>query len=344
MKTFLRHSSLAIGLALALVGCGPSSQSEASSADTNTSVSVLLANHPAAATLRKMQTAALATRYSGVRRVEQSWRIDQQRSHLAYRESAAADGTGRFAVEPIALIAPAMAPSELAIWMMLQSARQGFLFRYRDVVIRDLRAFVRNYSITLVSASEQVAGRDCEEWSVQRRRDPLTIYTLAVDRETGLVLRSRQEDMAGQLLSLVEFESIDFAPTFTPAPAWHVSANDEAALPPGRAGAQLLGFEPRVPVTDGESFKLLESTRVTSLDPSGSGTIVWAKSVLTDGLEVVIFLHGGADPNARGNDVIRVSPPVGPWNHVEGSLRDQRVMAIGRVSSGDLLDLMETVL
>jgi hypothetical protein len=279
-----------------------------------------------------------------VRRVEQYWKIDKFRQTTVYREQVSADGTGQYTIEPLELVEPVVTPSELAVWLALQQSREGFLFRYRDLAVRDVPTFARNYSLLRLGTSAIVAGRDCEELVVQRRTNAKSLYTLAVDRETGLVLRCREETVEGALLGLMEFESIDFAPAFVPAPPWHNASNDEVALPAGPAGTQLLGFEPLLPDTDGDKFVLLETTKLTSLHPSGSGTITWAKAVLTDGLEVVVFLHAGADPNPPADDVMRVSPSVGPWSHVEGTLHGERVMAIGRVSAPDLLDLMESAL
>ena len=40
----------------------------------------------------------------------------------------------------------------------------------------------------------------------------------------------------------------------------------------------------------------------------------------------------------------RVAPSVGPWNHVEGTLRGERFMALGRASADELLDLIASTL
>ncbi|MCC7014882.1 MAG: hypothetical protein IT454_20135 [Planctomycetes bacterium] len=342
MKLSIRHSLACLGLALATVACAPSS--DAAAPKDESSVSIFLSSTPSGAAVRRMHEATLRTRYSGVRRVEQHWRVDKVREQLEYRESVACDGLGQFSLAPVEHVAPAISVSEEAIWTLLQEAREGFLFRYRDFAIRDVRAFARNYTITLLGTSVQVAGRDCDEMLVQRRKNANSLYTIAVDRGTGLVLRTRQTELDGTLIGVNEFESIDFAPTFQPPPTWHVASNSEQPLPPGSAGAQLLGFAPKLPTTDGGSFVLLDLTRISSVDPSGVGTLHWAKSTLTDGVEVVIFVHAGPDPSYTGDDAMRVSPSVGPWNHVDGTLQGERLMALGRVSSDELLDLMEAVL
>jgi hypothetical protein len=74
------------------------------------------------------------------------------------------------------------------------------------------------------------------------------------------------------------------------------------------------------------------------------GEVAWVKSTLTDGIEVVFVLHGGNDPSLVSEDVMRVAPSVGPWNHVEGTLNGERFMALGRASADELLDLIASTL
>lgn len=112
-------------------------------------------------------------------------------------------------------------------------------------------------------------------------------------------------------------------------------------MPAGHGAEQLLGFAPVHPLRAPTRFVVLDSTVVTSPDPNQPGTLSWSKTTLTDGVEVVFLLQGGPDGSAGGNDVVRVSPSVGPWNHVEGVLGGQRLMAMGRVSADELLDLLD---
>ncbi len=294
--------------------------------------------------LRRMNRAPLTVPHLGSRRVEQYWTVDGQPKQLAYREEVASDGTGRFSVQALGVTNPPMSMGEESVFVALQSARAGFVQRYRDFAVRDVDAFVRNYSIVDTGALVTVAGRSCNEFLVQRTTGHSVRYWIAVDRETALVLRTRHETAAGVLLGVVEFETLNLAPNFATV-AWHQPVTHEVPLSsdPSQALAQL-GFEPRLPHGDSAEFVLQSATVVTAPDPSGGAPRVWAKHALTDGAEIVFLLHGGADPAPGPDDVVVVAPPVGPWNTAEGSLHGELFTAMGRVSVDTLLDLLASTL
>lgn len=338
MRLSVHLGAALLGLAFGLAGCDASS-AQAGGAEQ---AFVLRAGQAGDPLLRKLQTAPTAVAYLGTRRIEQSWKIGDHDYVSSYREQVASDGKGRFALKTLELLAPVMPPSQEDLWRLLQESRAGFLFRYRDFRIHDPAQMARNYTLALLGSTCKVAGRDCDELSVALRGAAPFTYALAVDRETGLVLRCEQRDSEGGLMSLVEFESVEFAPQFDPQLEWHEPSNEEEALPLGARAVSTLGFVPRQPLTDGAKFRVLEASVVRSAEPSGAGELVWAKTVLTDGIESVIVLHGGPDTSAPAEDVVRISPSVGPWNHVEGTLHGERIMAIGRVSTVDLLDLVQS--
>lgn len=294
--------------------------------------------------LRRMSLASSTVAHSGVRRVEQRWRVDTIGKELIYREQVHSDGAGQFAIEAIELTAPPPSHNEEAIFLALQQARAGFVRRYRDFAVRDVDAFQRNYELFDTGVQVTVAGRLCQEYLVQRVVDHAVRYWIAVDLEHALVLRCRHETAAGELLGLVEFESIDLAPNFSQV-VWHQPVTDEAPLARDPAQARMqLGYEPRLPSTDGAHLRLLSASVVTAPDPNGGAPQKWAKHVLTDGVEVVFLLHGGPDPAPGRDDVVRVAPSVGPWNSAEGSLHGELFTTLGRVSVDELLDLLEAAL
>lgn len=294
--------------------------------------------------VRKMNRAPSVIAHRGVRRVEQYWTIEDQPRELRYRETVASDGAGRFAVDAFELSAPHSSPQQELIFIALQKAREGFVRRYRDFAVRDVDGFVRNYSMVSTGALVTVAGRVCDEYLVQRNVDGAVRYWIAVDRATALVLRTRHESATGALLGLVEFESLELAPDLNQVD-WHQPLTDEQPLSSDSALARAqLGFAPRLPSTDGGRFLLEGATAVSAPDPRGGGTLMWAKHTLTDGVEVVFFLHGGPDPAPTRDDWVRVAPSVGPWNSAEGSLRGESFTALGRVPVEELLDLFEDVL
>lgn len=344
----MRSSSLLIaavaGLALGLAGCGDVSSGAATT--SSSTPPVLHSGLPSETLLRKMQHAATTVAYSGVRRIEQSWQVGETVYSTSYREEVASDGAGHFALHSLELIAPSVPPRQEELWRMLQESRDGFLFRYRDFRMHDVALMVTNYSPIATGVRSLVAGRECDELVFALRHGASFTYNLAVDHETGLVMRCEQLATDGRVMGLVEFESLELAPQFAADYPWHESSNQEEALPDTSASrlAVAVGFPPRLPETDGGRFRLVETTIVRSPEPDGVGEIAWVKSTLTDGVEVVFVLHGGSDPSLVSEDVMRVAPSVGPWNHVEGTLRGERFMALGRASADELLDLIASTL
>ncbi len=342
-RTFLAIAAL--GLAFGQAACSDVSEGSAQGAVGNDGPIILQSPTPGEQLLQKMQRAATGVAYSGVRRVEQTWRVGEETISTSYREEVASDGEGRFALRSLELIAPSLPEPSEELWRMLQGSREGFLFRYRDFRIHDVASMVTNYSPILLGTNVHVAGRVCDEMMFALRHGASFTYNLAVDRETGLVMRCEQVATDGQVMGLVEFESIELNPSFAADFEWHVPSNDEQPLPDGQASRlAVAGFVPLQPQSDGGRFALVESTVLRSEDPAGGGEVAWVKSTLTDGVEVVFVLHGGSDPSLTSEDVMRVAPSVGPWNHVEGTLRQQRFMALGRASVDELLDLIASTL
>lgn len=344
----MRFSSLLLaavtGLAFGLAGCGDVSSVGAPMSSTATPP-VLHSGLPSETLLQKMQVAPTAVAYSGVRRIEQSWQVGETVYSTSYREDVASDGQGRVALQSLELIAPSLPPRSEELWRMLQESRDGFLFRYRDFRIHDVAQMVTNYSPIATGVRTRVAGRECEELVFALRHGASFTYNLAVDHQTGLVMRCEQVATDGRVMGLVEFESLELRPRFAADFPWDESSNQEEPLPASQAERlAAVGFRPRQPEGDGGRFQLLESAIVRSPEPDGVGELTWVKSTLTDGIEVVFVLHGGSDPSLLSDDVMRVAPSVGPWNHVEGTLRGERFMALGRASADELLDLIASTL
>lgn len=344
----MRLSSLLLaaitGLAFGLAGCGDVSSGTSTSTSMGGSPTPSV-GLPSEILLQKMRTAATARAYSGVRRVEQSWQVGETVYSTSYREDVASDGQGRFALQSLELIAPSLPPRRAELWHMLQESRDGFLFRYRDFRMHDVALMVTNYSPIATGVRTTVAGRDCEELVFALRHGAAFTYNLAVDHETGLVMRCEQVANDGRVMGLVEFETFELQPNFAADFPWDESSNQEAPLPDSEASRlAAVGYVPRQPQTDGGRFRLVESTIVRSTEPDGMGEVAWVKSTLTDGIEVVFVLHGGNDPSLVSEDVMRVAPSVGPWNHVEGTLNGERFMALGRASADELLDLIASTL
>jgi hypothetical protein len=296
--------------------------------------------------LRRSVEAPWTTAFQGTRRVEAYWTIGAQSHVEIYRERVSADGGGRFAVEPIDLLTPGATAHDASLFQLLHAARAGFSYRYRDFCIRRIGPFRRNYTAQDVGSLAVVAGRNCVVLDVERKHEATLRYRIALDLETGLVLRCREEALDGTLIGLMEFESIDFAPDLSSV-VWHVPANDEQELRDDPALQQnQLGFSLQTPRSVSGAFELIERRLVT--DSSGPAPRRLAKFVYTDGVELVFFLHGEgtappALPDTAGvEDYVEVLDPsakLGPWTVARGWMRGLPFLCMAKLSASDLLDL-----
>jgi hypothetical protein len=81
---------------------------------------------------------------------------------------------------------------------------------------------------------------------------------------------------------------------------------------------------------------------------------VWVKQTYSDGVDSLFFLHGGSNQPAGGGPTITgVWPGKSdsmivlegvPWTVATGDVGDERVIAAGKVSTFELLMLLESAL
>ncbi|HVS10109.1 MAG TPA: sigma-E factor regulatory protein RseB domain-containing protein [Planctomycetota bacterium] len=298
-----------------------------------------LATAGAQSLLQKMVLAPSSVAYQGVRRVEAHWQIASAPQDLAYRELVSGDGQGGFAIDPLEVLQPQLTRPEVDIFQLLQKGREGFLYRYRDFRVSDLGLFLASYSATDSGVISQVAGRSCAQLTIEPRTDSDRLWRAWVDIETGLVLRAREELEDGTLVSLMEFESLSLAPDLSQV-QFHVPINEELPLPETELAVKL-GFPLAKPKLLPAGYQLTDTASVTDITDHRA----WAKLTYGDGLEQVIFLHGGAvgaqGLTGLGADVVQ-SLAVGPWTVLQGQVQGQRVIAMGKVGEQALLDMVES--
>jgi len=235
--------------------------------------------------ITQIQQAPLLVSHSGVRRVESNYNLDGKNEHLAYLEEIFTDGLGGFAINPLGAITGDNLPA--GDFQLLQKAREGFHFRYRDFLVRDLDAFLQNYKLTSFGTLVRVANRDCIELNIKRMDQSLS-FDVAMDIETGLVLRYRELDASGHLYSMMEYESFDPTPNLAGV-TLHQASNQEQPLDPSMPALAQLGFQPFIPkLLPSSGFFFVEASSV--VDATGT---TWAKLSYTDGVETVFFLDGG---------------------------------------------------
>jgi hypothetical protein len=263
-----------------------------------------------------------------------------------YREQIATDGEGRFALEP--LESPHASQEERDEFGLRQRARQGFLFRYRDFHVRDARLFEENWSTLDLGRSESVAGRECEVFRVERHGDAGRAFELAIDRETSLILASR-EFVGGQLVADMAYESVDLQPDLSGV-AWHRPGNEERVLLDVEAVEREFGLRALRPRLLPDRYATLEVATVSERN----GT-TWLKWTYSDGVEPLFFMQAldvsdSQVSAATGVSGERVEPSsvvvfrLGAATAVQGRVEGHRLMAIGQVREVELLDLIESAL
>jgi hypothetical protein len=330
-------------------GCAPSTGHASQS----------LALSPAAVDLiTQIQQAPYLVAHGGVRRVESHYDLDGFNDHLVYREQVVTDGQGSFTIDPLGAVQGATLPA--GDFQLLQKAREGFHFRYRDFLVRDLAAFIKNYQLTSLGSVVQVAGRDCLEVQIARMDGTLS-FELAMDVETGLVLRYLELDAAGKLFSKMEYESYDPAPQLAGV-TFHQPGNQEQALDLSLPVVQQVGFQPFVPrLLPSAGFFFVEATQVT--DATGT---TWVKQTYTDGVETAFFLDAGPSYSAgipvgvksAGTQGLaglsQVATPAvpdqvsvfhdGPLTVLWGEVLEHQVIVLGKADRSELLGMLESAL
>jgi hypothetical protein len=336
--------ALAVLAALMLASCGGGELA----VESQTSEASKAASIPASLTglLHDSASAPFRTAYRGLRHVEQHLEQDGVETLLSYRETVAADGTGRFAVEPQG--ADTFLPDPL-LFKLQQKARAGFLYRYRDFAIRDFKAFSENYLATDLDLDVEVAGRPCHLVQIERVDGTGSIYKVALDLSTGLVLRCEERGVDGAARARMEFETFEAEPNLDGV-AWFAADPEEEALQDLGHLAEQVDFEVFQPGLTPAGYRLWKAA--TLVDGDGDR---WLKQTFTDGVEPLFFFHGaepaGAlpEPSLTSAAVVGTEPPmdelwaypVGRLTAIEGVLRQREVIVLGKLDAEALLDLLE---
>jgi hypothetical protein len=232
------------------------------------------------AALMQIQSAPYVVAHRGVRRVEAHWLVGGHIQDLAYREEVTTDGTGRYSVRPLEALSQ-VAPG----FLLLQEARQGYIHRYRDFLVRDFEAFLENYEVLSIVEGDPVAERPTFLFELSRARDAHVGYRVWMDTMTALVLAYEEYDAQGALISAMRYEELTLMPdlggvVFHQPNSMSVEETDEDAL------AQWLGFAPRLPASAPADHGASELERLVG--PDGRR---WAKVSYTDGVETVFYLE-----------------------------------------------------
>jgi len=293
--------------------------------------------------------APFKTTHAGTRRVEANYDVNGVPSGLVYKETVVTDGQGGFSIQPLQVIQGNVPDTPL--FLLIQQMREGFLFRYRDFLIRDMPLFRQNYRSQVLNNQALIAGRPCVEYLVTKIIGSNRSYTVTVDQATALVLKYEERDGQGNLLSLMEYESFDTQPNFTGI-TLHQPINQEVTLDIGNDLKGQVGFAPLLPRVLPSGFELRDAANVT--DQNGK---TWLKLTYLDGVEPVFFMHtapgtalasmvgqrpGGLIGNAPSDQVVVYN--IGPTTVVQGKVGVYDVIAVGKVTDDELLGLIDSSL
>jgi len=300
------------------------------------------------------------TAFLGTRRIhiQQPWEGGQV--SLEFTEEVAADGQGQFAIHTQDVVnSNGLDPF---LFQQIQDSRAGFFWRYRDFSIKTWNNFAGNWQVLGLGSMTSVAGRQAWQLDIERKLGQKTYYRIAVDIETGLVLRcvelAGHGDSGLQVpVASFEYESIDFEPDLSGV-AWHVASNNEQLLEFNVGLKQQLGFEPILPMLSPVGYELQETARVQD----GTGR-TWLKLNYSDGIDNVFFLHGAPLPgepqpfggsvnsggaSAPGNEKAGEDEALfirsGTVTLVEANIGHYDLIAVGKVDAYDLMVMIQSAL
>lgn len=337
---------LVVGLALVatFIATACSGDVGAPAASSSAQHLASLPQDPAPSFLAAMIDAPARVAHTGLRRIEVRSTVDGEPTSLVYDERILADGTGRYAIEPVSVAAPSMTNPQREVFEELQRARQGFFFKYRDLRVRDVELFLANYAVNVVAEPAVVADVECLEIEVTARFGPHRSYRLAVDTSTGLILRSLERDASGAVVATTTFLELSLTP---PGQKAEFDAEFYAERYPGTplADATLpAGFVPARPQILPEGYREVSSD---VLELEGQ---TYVRRVYGDGFENLFFLER-REP-APVATLVTGNPPtvtvriaeVGSFRVAEALRGRGSFFVVGKVSEADVLAILRSAL
>lgn len=305
------------------------------------------ANSEVADLLHQVQNAPSLTVHRGVRKVDSFYNLSGKDDTVSYLEEVITDGRGQFTINPLQVMSGASVDDQT--FQFLLKSREGFNWRYRDFLVRDLTTFLDNYKLRSWGRSVTVAGRDCYQLDVTRK-DGSSRWEVAMDVATGIVLSYYEYDGQDRLYSSMVYESVDFDPDLTGV-TFHQASSVELDLKSAHDPAAVLGFDPLIPkLLPDSAFRFVSAT---ALDDGNGG--VWAKLEYTDGVQTILYLDcglalpivsvpGGVFGPAQQMEEKLQLFRAGPVTVLQGSMFGHEIIAVGKVPQLDLQLLVESAI
>ena len=252
---------------------------------------------------------------------------------LIYREHVSVAEDGTFAVDPVDVLQPQMAPATEDLFLVLQKSRESFFHRYRGFHILDLDLFTEQYTTAQSFNSAVISGKECVELEIEPNTEGGHSYHLWIEPASGICLRTQEFDAEGSLVTEIEYENINFSPNLinelSGGPTgW--SAPEEGSNP-----SQVL-----MPLWVPESY-VLQGTE-NSIDTQGGE---WTRLRYTDGVETLMILQGHEQATAqaptrgpaKGALTQVFVHTIGAWTSVEGFAGGQHFVVMGKRPEADLV-------
>jgi hypothetical protein len=347
--------SLCLWGALVAASCGDNSAWSVSSSTGGDPAGSLVVVQSSSGVLpaffAQMVSAPYTTAFFGERRVV----LHRDAGVFDYVEAVGADGHGRTAIEVRQLYRhpPELDPTYA---QMLLTQRGRFGYRVRDPQVTDLALFALNWEVTVLARDTLIAGQSCWRLDV-RRAAPLSnddsVYELAVEPVTGLVLAWRETDFGGNVRSEVEFLTFELGADVSTMDLrerdFGVVVLDGALDLSTQVGAAVHEPELCPPGFEREVIELL-TVPVTAPPPSGNtgGTTAdeWVKFAYTDGFERVFFMHlvdrAVSLPAPSTSKIVHF--PFGSWTFAVGPVNGSSVIAAGKVPPQYLAELIQSAM
>jgi len=259
---------------------------------------------------------------------------------LIYRERVAVSEDGTFAVDPIEVLQPQMAPATEDLFLVLQKSRESFFHRYRGFHILDRALFTEQYTTAQSFNSAIISGKECVELEIEANAEGGHSYHLWVEPVSGICLRTQEFDAEDRLVIEIRYENINFSPNLV---------NE---LSGGPTGWETLDQGPSAsqvftPLWVPESYVLqgIES----STDTQGAE---WTRLRYTDGVETMMVLQGHEQATAQAptggpakNALTQVFVhKIGAWTIVEGFAGGQHFIVMGKRPEADLVATLASVI
>lgn len=208
--------------------------------------------------------------------------------------------------------------------------------RFPDLAVGDMHAVLKNYTLWLDPKPHRVAGRDCQRYDIKPRDNYRRAYTMCVDTESNLLLKSQAINTLGQVVEQVAFSEIKIGESISDQafkPSWSTDGWQVIEKVQKQVDLQALGWK-ILPTAGFE--QQMQMNRM--LAPNE-----WVHQVvLSDGLAVMsIFIE---PHRAQQTDVTSTkSGQIGSVNMQSKQVDDYLVTVLGEVPPQTISQVIKSI-